>query len=137
MSFLTSLVSWCPAEPLPLGEPFAASSAVADATFQAELGTSARGIGLRGELDRSNCRQILSSARRLRPAQLRRESYYSRYRLTNIALLLLGQSEVEFTVSGNNSSLSSFPLSYTMLSWKGVSPVSYQIIHAIPLHANT
>jgi hypothetical protein len=54
MSFLTSPVSWCPAVPLPLGDPFAAPSAVADATFQAELGASASRNGRHGKHDRSN-----------------------------------------------------------------------------------
>ena len=88
MPFLTSLVSWCPAVTLPLGDPFAASSAVADATSQAELGTSAYGNGRHGEHDRSNRRQNRSSARRLWPARLRRESY-SRYLFTDNPSLLL------------------------------------------------
>ena len=68
--------------PLPLGVSFAASSAVADATSQAELGTSAFGIGRHGEHDRSNRRQNRSSARRLWSARLRRESY-SRHLIAN------------------------------------------------------
>ena len=89
MSLLTSLATWCPAIPLPLGVPFAASSAVADATSQAELGTSAPGNGRHGEHDRSNRRQNRSSARRLWSARLRRESY-SRYHVANDPSLLIG-----------------------------------------------
>jgi hypothetical protein len=40
--------------------------------------------------------------------------------------------QVEFTVSGDNSSSSSFPLSYIALGWRGVILIPYQIIQAIP-----
>jgi hypothetical protein len=83
-SFLISLVSWCPSVSLTLGDPFVASSAVADATSQAELGTSALGNGRPVQF---SAKPFVSS--KVVACTIIRESY-SRYCFTDDTLLLLG-----------------------------------------------